>query len=307
MSEAQSILRPPALQPGDLVAVVAPAGPFDSALLEKGAAIWRDRGFVVQISPELKQRREYLAGDDDHRLKLLEAALSDPAVKAVVAARGGYGSLRLLDRLNLESLARQPKIVIGFSDLTALQLDLWRQRRLVTFSGPMMASRQLIEMNAPEREVYFATLRNTDPPPPLAAKQIIRPTAKTANGWMMAGNLTMLCCLAAAQRLPDLHGAVLLIEDVNEAPYRVDRALTALRLGGHLENLAGLVCGSFGPEIDDATLHRILLDCLRDSAFPILSGAEYGHDGPNRLIPLGVPVEFDSFSRQVRFLTAGVC
>ncbi len=301
------MIRPPVLRPGDAIAVVAPAGPFDEQLLQEGAAIWRAQGFDVRLPEDLNRQYRYLAGDDEHRLAILQTAINDPETKAIVAARGGYGSLRMLDRLECERLQKHPKVIVGFSDVTALQLDLWRRCHLVTFSGPMMASHQTTTMDPTQRVVYFDTLTRTTPPPPLMARHAASSSKETVTGWLTGGNLTLLCHMAVSRRLPDLRGAILLIEDINEAPYRIDRALTSLRLGGHLDGVAGVVCGDFGPDVEDTTLLDLLLDCLGGLGVPILAGVEYGHQGHNRLVPLGVPVELDSRAHRVRFLAAGVC
>lgn len=300
-------LRPQRLRPGGRVVVVAPAGPFDSELLEQGVAIWRDRGFDVYLPPGLDERSAYLAGTDAHRADLLHEALDDPATEAIVAARGGYGSLRLLDRFDFDRAANHPKIWIGFSDLTALQLELWRRTSLVTFSGPMIAGTQLGRLDQGERDVYFATLTDTAPPPPLRGDRarVVRPG--DAVGPFLGGNLTLLSHLAAAGHLPSLAGAVLFFEDINEPPYRLDRMLTALKLGGHLEGIAGFVGGDFGTKIEPGVIDAILIDRLGDLCVPIVAGLDVGHGRRNRLVPLGVPVRLTTQPPEVTFLEGGVC
>jgi len=304
--EAVSI-RPARLFPSSEIAVIAPAGPFDEELLQRGINIWRERGFEVYTRPELAQRQGYLAGSDATRAEIFNAALADPRIKAVVCARGGYGALRIIDRIKFELLATHPKILIGFSDFTVVSMEIWRRIKMVTFSGPMMAGGQLGRLSASQLDEYFSTLTSDVPPPPLSGEYARTLIPGRAEGILLGGNLTLLCYLAVAQRLPSMQGAVLMMEDTHEAPYRIDRMLTALKLGGHLDRLAGLAIGRFGPGIDDRELDHLLLDRLEDLRIPILAGLDVGHEGFNRLVPVGLPVILDTDKKSVTFTCGGVC
>jgi muramoyltetrapeptide carboxypeptidase len=300
-------LRPGRLRPGDTVGVVAPAGPFAEEDLRAGKAIWEAAGFPVHVPNNLQEPIEYLAGPDWHRAGLIHAALGDSHIKALVAARGGYGALRLLDHLDLDLFSAHPKVLVGFSDLTVLQLELWRRFNLVTFSGPMIAGTQLAKLDEATRAAYFATLMETTPPPPLAGLDTRPLLFGVAEGTLLGGNLTLLVHMAAAGRLPSLSGAILLIEDVNEPPYRLDRMLTALRLGGHLDGVRGIAAGMFGEAIEDVIVDTILMDRLGDLGVPIVVGLDIGHGARNRLVPIGVQVRLSTAPPAVTFLESGVC
>ncbi len=287
--------------------MVAPAGPHDPALLQAGLAVWRQRGFVPVVPDDLNRPRRYLAGTDAQRARLLNEALADETIKAVVCTRGGYGSLRILDALLLEQLRDSPKIFIGFSDITALQTEIWRRCGMVTFSGPMIAGSQLSRMSDDELTVYFSTLTSTAPPPPLTGEHARKIVAGTTRGYLLGGNLTLLCHLAAAGKLPRLRDAILLVEDIHEAPYRLDRMLTALRLGGHLEGIAGVAGGFFGDDLDPDLVAEIFADCLGGLGVPVVLGLDVGHGLKNRLTPLGAPVSLTTDPPAVIFTQSGVC
>jgi muramoyltetrapeptide carboxypeptidase len=289
------------------VAVVAPAGPFDPEKLRQGAAIWRDRGFEVVTHPDLLRPEAYLAAPDWLRADILNQAIADPSIKALLAARGGYGTLRLLDQIDTAPLAASPKVILGFSDLTAWQMDLWRRFELATFSGPMIAGTQLSRLSPSARDQFFAGLMTEAPPPPLAGGEARVVLGGEAEGVLLGGNLTMLCYTALAGRLPPLAGAILLVEDVREAPYRIDRMLTSLRLGGYLNGLAGIAGGDFGSDVDPELVDAIFLDRFGDWGIPIVTGFEFGHGQTNRLIPLGVPARLSTEPPQLAFLRSGVC
>jgi len=300
------VLRPPHLQPGDRVAVVAPAGPYDNAMLARGIAIWTARGFDVHVPERLDQREEYLAGSDWWRAEVLHTALRDPSIKALLCARGGYGSLRLFDRLEIDLFREFPKPLVGFSDITALQLECWRKTQLVTFSGPMIAGSQLGRLSEEETDIYFRTLTDPAPPPEMGGPDVHTVLSGSAEGILLGGNLTLLTHMAAAGRLPNLRGAILFFEDIHEAPYRVDRMLTTLRLGGHLDGVAGFAVGDLGDNMDDVLLDTILMDRVGDLGVPIAVGFPIGHGSRNRIIPLGVPVRLTTAPPGLQFLAGGV-
>ncbi len=301
------VILPERLRQGDTIAVVAPAGSYDSNLLQKGVAIWEERGFHVHVPDGLDQQEEYLAGPDWWRAGVIHDALTDPDIKALIVARGGYGSFRTFERLRFELFPRHPKIFLGFSDITALHLELWRRHNLATFSGPMIAGTQLSKMSDVDLDVYFDTLTSPEPPPPVSGSEVRVVLRGEAEGPLLGGNLTLLCHAAAAGCLPDLTGAIVFLEDIFEAPYRLDRMLTVLRLGGHLDKIAGIAGGQFGPQVDEILLDTIFLDRLGDLGVPIIMGLDIGHGEKNRLVPVGPRGRLETSPPSLRFLSAGVC
>lgn len=290
-------VRPPALRPGDQVAVVSPSGPARPELVTAGLALLRSWGLRPVPAPHALDRHGYLAGTDPDRIADLNTGFADPAVRGIVVTRGGYGVQRIVDRLDLAAVRADPKPVAGFSDLTALQLALWRGARLACVHGPGAAWRP--ERTGPVAADSLRTaLMSTDPvvvkrDPDGDTAGVSRPG--TGIGPLLGGNLTMLASTLGTRDFPDLTGAVLLVEDVDEPPYKVDRLLTQLRRAGVLRGLAGVAVGRFVRCADrwPTSVADVLDDRLGDLGVPVLGGLPIGH-GPDQLsVPVGVPAVLD--------------
>jgi muramoyltetrapeptide carboxypeptidase len=186
-------------------------------------------------------------------------------------------------------------------------MEAWRRMGLVSFSGPMIAGTQLTRLDAAGLDVYFSALTSLDPPAPLTGNAVRVVAPGSGEGVLLGGNLTLLCCLAAAGRLLSFTGAVLLIEDTNEPPYRIDRMLTVLRLGGHLDGVAGIAAGEFTGGVTPASLDALLADRLGDLSAPIIAGVDFGHGTRNRLLPLGARARLETSPPRICLLEAGVC
>jgi muramoyltetrapeptide carboxypeptidase len=290
---------PPSLRPGSTIAVVAPASPFDRDELFRGLAWLRTR-YRLRLRPDVLSRAGYLAGDDARRARELADAMTEPEVSAILAARGGYGSMRIVDALPWDALARAPKWLAGFSDVTALHVEAAR-RGVCTIHAPnatglgraIAASERASFVRAlerPEAEVVWSELRVIRPAPDGA------PRAGVAAG----GNLALVCAMAAAGRLFVPDGAVFLLEDVTERPYRIDRMLTSLALGGFFARAAAIVFGGFHqcePGPDGVTADDVLDDLATRVACPVLAGAPFGHGAPNHAFVLGRTVAVDARAR----------
>lgn len=277
--------------------MVAPAGPFDREGFEQGLAVLSER-YVPIHDPGIFSRWRYLAGDDDRRLHELSAALSDPGVRAVFCARGGYGAMRLLRRLNVDRLP--PRLLVGFSDITALHLT-WQAAGRVSVHGPVMT--QLGKQPRPSIERLFHVLESAEPAPPLQGGHAVVPGA--VEGPLVGGNLSVITRLLGTPYLPPLKGAVLLLEDVGERPYRLDRMWTHLALAGVFEQVAGIVLGDFtGCEEKDAdyTSLDVLRTLARETGLPCAAGFRVGHGDVNLTVPLGVRVRLDADQGSVTFL-----
>lgn len=234
---ADGAVRPPALQPGDLVAVVSPSGPARPELVAAGVALLRSWGLRPVPAPHAFDHHGYLAGTDADRAADLNTALADPQVRGIVVTRGGYGVQRIVDRVDLAAVRRDPKPVVGFSDLTALQLALWRGARLAGLHGPGAAWRPERTGTASAQSLQHA-LMSAEPvvvtqEPGAATAPVSRPGPAggpgTVTGRLLGGNLSLLAATLGSPDFPDLTGAILLIEEVDEPPYKVDRMLTQLR------------------------------------------------------------------------------
>jgi muramoyltetrapeptide carboxypeptidase len=296
-------VRPAALQPGDLVMVVSPAGPAPPDRVAAGIELLRSWGLRPVPAPHAFDRQGYLAGSDPERLADLNAAFANPEVRGVIVTRGGYGTQRIVDYLDFAAVRRDPKVVVGFSDITALQLALWQGARLASVHGPGAAW-------SPERtgeesaQSLHDALMTTEP---VVIKQ--EPGAQTtpasrlgatglpgiATGYLLGGNLSLLAATVGTRDFPDLAGAILLIEDVDEAPYRVDRMLTQLRRAGALAGLAGVAVGQFVRCTDQwpTDVAEVIGERLGDLGMPVLGGLPIGHGIDQVAVPVGVPATID--------------
>ena len=298
------MLKPPALRPGDAVAIVAPSGPFDRELFERGLAILERLGLRPLVDDRIFARRRYLAGPDDDRLALLQEALDRPDAPAVWCARGGYGAARLLPRLRLRGLFDRPKLLVGFSDATALHAALGA-RGLASLHAPVVT--QLATQPPEVVDRLGALLFSPGPPPPLLGGVTLAPGKE--RGVLLGGNLSVLASLAGTPFLPSLAGAVLFLEDVGERPYRLDRMWTQLRLAGALDRLRGLAVGELTrcEERDsDYTALDVLRDLARELGVPAAAGFPVGHGEVNQPLPLGAEVELDAGAGTLAFLEGAV-
>ena len=276
---------------------MAPAGPFDRAALEAGLAVLAPR-YCVHFDPGIFAQQRYLAGDDARRLAELTAALSDPQVKAVFCARGGYGALRLLP--GLQSVMPLPKPVIGFSEITALHA--WLQcTGLISIHGPVLT--QLGRLDGRTHERLFMLLERDTPAAPLHGTETY--VAGVAEGPLLGGTLAVLSRLLGTPFLPPLDGAVLLLEDVGERPYRLDRMWTHLALAGAFRRIRGIVLGSFtGCEERDAAYGSadVLRDLAAATGLPCAAGFPLGHGERNEPVPLGARVRLDAAAQTLTFV-----
>ncbi len=277
---------PPPLAPGDALVVVAPSSPFPRDELWRGLAWLRTR-YRIRIAPDVFDRDGYLAGSDDRRRAELARALADPETKAIVAVRGGYGVLRVVDELGWSAFERRPKWIVGFSDVTALLAMAWRAG-VAAVHGPNVTG-----LAAASPQVRAAWLSSIERP---AASRIWRGLrvihGGEARGVLVGGNLAIVHAMAAAGRLVMPEGAILALEDVTEAPYRVDRMLTALHLGGYLDRVSAMVFGGFdrcGPGPDGRTIDEVLEERTRSLGIPVLGQAPFGHGPRNEAFVLGMP------------------
>jgi muramoyltetrapeptide carboxypeptidase len=291
---------PPALRPGDVIAVAAPSGPLPLADLWRGLAWVRARYRVKLLSSALG-RAGYLAGDDTRRRAELARWIADPDVKAIVAGRGGYGATRVLEGLDLAPLAHAPRWIVGFSDITALHLAAG-VARVASIHGPNVTG--LGRASPADRAAWLAALERPGSAADWSGLTVVHAGTSRARGPTFGGNLALLEATAAAGRLVVPPGATLMIEDVDEKPYRVDRMLTALRAGGHLARAAAVVFGGFTrctPGPDGVSVEEVLRDRTADLGVPVVADAPFGHGEVNRAFVLGRMAEVDTSVGAVTF------
>lgn len=285
---------PGKLSPGDTVGLIAPAGPVSEEETAPGISVLEGRGFIVRRGRHMYRKDGYLAGADRGRVEDLHEMFSDPAVKAVLCARGGYGSMRLLEDLDYDLIASHPKIFAGYSDITALLLSFYRRCRLVAFHGPMV--RDCCCKGAGSMNLLLDVLQGKVSPAVSLSGPVVR--EGKVEGTLLGGNLTILCHLAATSFMPSLKGCILFLEDRGEKLYRIDRMLTQLALGGHLKGLAGLVAGDFTGCGDPEEVAALLGDV--SEAIPVAAGLPVGHGVLNVTLPVGVGAELDTMGPTLR-------
>jgi muramoyltetrapeptide carboxypeptidase len=294
-------LKPPPLRLGDTVRVVAPSGPFGADAFEAGLALIRQR-YQPLFEPEIASSWRYLAGQDSRRIAELSSALADSRSRATFCARGGYGAMRLLPSLKLADAHLAP--LVGFSDITALHLALQAHRR-VSIHGPVLTQLSRQPLHVIER--LFRLLESPEPPPPLTGSASFVPGS--AEGPLMGGNLALVAGLVGTPFMPDLSGAILLLEDIGERPYRIDRMFTQLRLAGVFQRVRGLVLGDFtGCEEKDTGYSSadVLRSLVEEIGLPCAAGFPIGHGEVNQPVALGTRVRLDASEAHLTFLEGAV-
>lgn len=307
----RDMIYPAHLHEGDKIGVISPAGPPDLEKLGKAADWLTGLGFKVAYGRSVNQVNGYLAGSDEERLRDLHKMFADDSIRAVICARGGYGSARLADRIDYDLIRNHPKIFWGYSDITYLHTAIRQQADLVTFHGPMLAS-DLGEENVPplSRQLFSqlfqpVTLHYDEHLSPLTAIH-----GGSADGMLVGGNLSLLVSTLGTPFEINTKNKILLIEDIGEAPYRVDGMLNQLRLAGKLQRAAGFVIGNFNysqdaGKADNTSIHDVIEAYLVPLEKPALSGFLIGHCEPNFSVPLGSDCLLDADRKQL-WLQPGV-
>jgi muramoyltetrapeptide carboxypeptidase len=299
---SQSFCIPPFLQPGDKVTVIAPSGALkEFEQFEKGLEVWRSQGYQIELGKNWNSVYGYLGGTDQERRQALEAAWTDPECKAILCARGGYGSTRLLENWTWKQ-QNQIKWVIGFSDVTALLWSLAREGIMGVHAAVLTTLAQ---------EPSWSVKRLFD----LVEGRAIAPLE--GRGWgggkvqgkLFPANLTVATHLLNTPLQPSLKGTILALEDVTEAPYRIDRILTYWRMIGAFDGVLGIALGRFSRcdrsvNSTSWTIEEVLSDRLADLGIPIVSDLPFGHDGVNAALMLGQEVELDGDRGQLGQLSS---
>jgi len=294
---------PAPLMPGARVALVAPAGPLrNAAELERAVATTRSLGWDPVVAEHALARRGYFAGDDAQRLGDLMVALSDPDIAGIWCLRGGYGAMRLLAGIDFDALARAPKALLGFSDVTALHAALSTRCDLVSFHAPT-ARQHLSDFS--RDSLARAVIAQTDSCGVAPGARIIR--GGRALGRLAGGNLALIASLCGTPFAPDLRGTILVLEDINEAVYRIDRMLRQLMLAGALDGCAGIAfgqCTDCAEEADDGarSLDEVLGETADAIGIPCLAGIPVGHIPEQWTLPLGATAELDVDARRLTVL-----
>jgi len=313
------VTKPVRLKPGDTVSLVNPAGATAHRLdVEIITESMEALGLKVKVAEHAFDRYGYLAGSDRDRAADVNAQFADPDVDAVLAVRGGWGCARILPLINYETVRRNPKILVGYSDVTALLIAIHARTGLVTFHGPLGISSwnsfsvdyfekilfngEMVEMKNP-REIGDNLTQVKD--------RIQTITPGKARGTLVGGNLTVLSAIVGSPYLPSWDNAILVLEDVRENIYRIDRMLTQLKLAGILDRIAGFVfgkCTECGPGqgYGSLTIEQVFDDHIKPLKIPAWYGAMIGHVSRQFTLPLGIQVEIDAEQGSIKMLEPAV-
>ena len=289
--------KPPMLRPGDLVGLVAPASPLSDDEIARGVRQVESLGLKTRLGAHARAQNGYLAGTDAQRAADFNAMARDGSVKAIFALRGGYGTMRILDELDYHALRADPKIVLGFSDMTAVLNAVSVRSGLVTFHGPVAS---LSTFDATESAWLKRALMSREPIGSLRADGITRLHGGRATGPLAGGNLSLVAALSGTPYAVPTDGALLFLEETHEEPYRVDRMLTQLQLAGDFRDAAGVVfgacshCDASGPAL---SLDQIYADTIGSAPRPSITGAKIGHITDQWVLPIGIPATLDADAR----------
>ena len=278
-------LKPPRLRRGDTIGIVAPASHFDLEKFNRGIAVIESMGFNTSVPEGLFNKKEYFAGSDFKRAEMVDRYFADPNIKAIMCARGGYGSIRILSLLDYKIIQKNPKIFIGFSDVSAMLSALYLKCRLVTFHGPTVTT--LANSDHRTKDSLLSMITSGEKLEIVVESGItIKPGS--ASGPVLGGNLNTLCHLLGTPFQPDFNGGILFLEDRGEAAYRIDRMLSQMKLAGCFNGLAGFILGAFEDCGDTDDIIRIAGDIFKDDKIPMLAGLAVGHGKRNLTIPTGL-------------------
>ncbi len=300
-------IKPPRLRVGDTVGLVNPAGFSDPEDIDYAKKALAQLGLKVKVGERALNRYGYLAGTDRDRADDLNAMFADTSVAAIVALRGGWGCNRILPMLKYELLQKNPKIVMGYSDITALLLAIYAKTGIVTFHGPVATSIWNPFSVEYVKRILFEgeaiALQSRERPIAIASGK--------ARGVLMGGNLSVLAAMVGSAYLPDWKQAILFVEEIGEEVYRIDRMLAQLKLAGILEQIAGFIfgqCIDCEPEKPDESLSfmQVLSEYMQPLGIPALSGAAIGHVRDKMTVPVGVEVEIDSDRGTIQMLESAV-
>ena len=310
------IVKPPHLSRGDVIGLVSPASaPSSSEMIEKGVQYLERLGYAVKVGPHAAKVHGYLAGTDEQRAGDFNGMVRDKTVRAIIAVRGGYGTPRLLSLIDYRTLKRQPKIIVGYSDITALQLAIVQKVGLVTFSGPMAGVEMSNGIDPYTEENFWrlltsrsrvGELRNPSDEP----LRVLRRGKKV--GRLLGGNLATAMSLLKTPFAPDLTGSLLVLEDVDEAPHRVDRVLSQLSNAQILGKISGLVFGKFtdcipsDPSKPYIPIDQVLENAAQRLKCPVVANLQYGHVPKKLTLPLGLRTRLDTEKGTIEVLESAV-
>jgi len=303
--------KPKRLKSGDLIGIISPASaPDDLFKIEKGVKYLEGLGYNVKVGKNAHKNHGYLAGTDEQRIEDIHDMFRNKEVKAIICSRGGYGTPRLLDKIDYKLILRNPKILVGYSDITALQMAIFQKTGLITFSGPMLAVDFYNSISRYTEEMFWRLITSNK-----KLGRIVQPEGEkistlvkgTVRGRLVGGNLASLLSLAGTPYFPNVKNRVLLLEEINELPYRVDRLFNQLRLAGVFKKISGLILGAFTeciePNSEKKTfgIGEVIADYVYNLKIPVIYNFSYGHIVNKITVPFGGTIRVNASRGSVEF------
>jgi len=310
------LVKPKKLQKGDVIGIISPASsPDDLTKIEKGVKYLEKEGYRVKVAENVGKVHGYLAGSDEERLEDFHAMFKDKNVKAIFSVRGGYGSGRLLDDIDFGLIKKNPKIFVGYSDITVLQMAIFKKTGLVTFAGPMLATDFSQKVNKFTEENFWNIITSNKKIGKLhnpRNEKFYAITKARGEGKILGGNLALLNSIMGTQYLPSFKDTILLLEDIGEAPYKVDRLFNQLKLAKVFDDIKGVILGRFVDcyETDKSKktikLNEVIEHYFSSLKIPVLYNFNHGHVNENLTIPFGINCKINTSKCFVEFTESAV-
>lgn len=310
------VIKPPKLNKGDLIGIISPASsPDDLTRIEKGVNYLERLGYQVEVGKNVGQNCGYLAGKDEQRLEDLHYMFSKPEIKAILCVRGGYGSPRLLNLIDYNLIKKNPKIFVGYSDITALQMAFLKKAGLVTFAGPMLAVDFWNEVSPFTEQMFWEVITSKKKfgkvTNPENEKFYILKNGET-EAQVIGGNMALICSIMGTNYMPSFKDTILMLEEIGEAPYRVDRMFNQLKLAGALDQLKGIILGRFVDcyESDEykktLTLNEVIDDYMGKLEIPVVYNFKHGHVKDNITIAFGLNYKINTQKATIEMTESAV-
>jgi len=310
------IIKPAKLKTGDVVGIIAPASaPVDPTKLENGIRYIESNGYRIELGKNVNKIDGYLAGTDQERADDLNSMFKNRYVKAIFCLRGGYGASRILDKINYKLIRANPKILVGYSEITALQMAIMQKAGLVTFAGPMVATDFGNGITSYTEEFFWRIISSNKKIGRLKYpdnEKLVSITRGGSSGRIIGGNLSVLAALIGTEYFPELKSRILMIEEVDELPYKVDRFLNQLRLLKVFKQIKGIILGRFVDcyERDTSkrtlTLGEVMEHYMKDLKMPVLYTFPHGHIKDKVTVPFGINVKMNAAKGFVEYLESAV-
>lgn len=304
------MIRPKPLQKGDKVAIIAPASPSDKNLIDKCIASLNELGLKVVIGESCLSEHGFLSGTDDIRANDINCMFADKNIKGIFALRGGYGCARLLDLIDFKLIKKNPKIFIGYSDITALHIAINQKSKLITYHGPMISTELIKGLDEYSAEYYKKFIFEHE-----KIEDLLNPEGNSleiinngiASGELIGGNLSLICSSLGTKYEINTKNKILFLEEVDEVPYKVDRMLTHLKQSGKLKEANGIILGAFTNCIapnnkKSLSLQEVFNDIILPLKKPTISNLACGHCLPTLTLPLGEKVLLDANNKKIKIL-----